>query len=131
MDTKSLFEKYYSEMLHIAAKIAANFDATPNEANGDEFGFEFGIDRGDDIALVTLTLVPSSDFPQSANLIIRAQSDGDDSIINWAPDNYTMDCWAKFEDGDAWLAKFSAVRAQIDVAVNVLKNWENNAAPAP
>lgn len=132
MSEKKIFETYRDEMLKIATSIATSVGASVEESGNDEYGFEFASEREDgDVLLVTFTVTPSTEGLGAGNFIVRASGNDEETVINWGPDNYTDQCWAKYSDRDAWSAKLDTVRAHSSELADKIQTWQSSLAPKP
>jgi len=131
----SRYEKHRQEMKTLMEAAAAEFGVELTEENGDDKGFSFPVERGDGAVLwVELLVVDAGDMGEGpedsqGNFIVRL-GDGE-YTQSWGPGNYTAECWADYDDDEAWGGKLHSVRDQIIAVPSMVEEWKAKAAPSP
>lgn len=128
MTEKTVFQTHRAQLLELTQAMATPVDAKVEETTGDEYGFDFAIERENGMTLMVSLTITTNGNEDAGNFIIRAGDERDDSIINWGPDNRTEACWAAFDDKAAWTRKLAAVKEQLPLVAEAIYHWKNPAS---
>jgi hypothetical protein len=131
MSYETRYAAIKDDLRDIITEIAKPFGQAPEEYVGDNFGFEFGVDGADgEIIHVTLLLEDGADHgaDDAGNVVIRVNH-GEQAIASVAPNNFSAEAFAGWEDDELWDDKLDTLRVNVGEITSTIRGLTDPAGP--